>query len=413
MTDQPYPPAHDRLTHLIAQEINTSVDTWKLALWIARNVVKDPAVQAEIRRIGEAHAAGQPCGDQNCGHCFGAAAVSSAGVVQLPPTNQAALRAQVVNALYDVRRPGLGGLTEAEAVGRMADAVLKVLPAPVDRAAGWLDAAAECNRAGGAYAQRGTNDAASAAFALMETFLRKAGEAEYVATPCDPMVPCEDGGEPCSTHERLMGHAEGDHELCAPDCGEPWLRRMAAEVPKASGFVNPQTGTGFATGANWSGVEASPLKRAHVALAEQAGRDQAALTRVRELHDRLIEETDLHGPEDLLTRGSAARRIATALDGWNPSGAPQCSVEFENGARCAKPAGHRPPGSGDPHVPEPAQPHNDETQDSDPIETGTEAALGQAEERLRQVLAVAEVIEANGIGWAADSVRRAAKGELS
>ena len=37
----------------------------------------------------------------------------------------------------------------------------------------------------------------------------------------------------------------------------------------------------------------------------------------------------------------------------------------------------------------------------------------QAEAALRQVLGVAEVIEANGIGWAADSVRRAVKGELT
>lgn len=36
-----------------------------------------------------------------------------------------------------------------------------------------------------------------------------------------------------------------------------------------------------------------------------------------------------------------------------------------------------------------------------------------AEAALRQVLGVAEVIEANGVGWAADSVRRAANGELS
>lgn len=34
-----------------------------------------------------------------------------------------------------------------------------------------------------------------------------------------------------------------------------------------------------------------------------------------------------------------------------------------------------------------------------------------AEAALRQVLGVAEVIEANGIKWAADSVRRAAKTE--
>lgn len=117
--------------------------------------------------------------------------------------------------------------------GEIADAVLAVLPATTnhdtDTSAGWLDAAAECNRAGGAYAERGANDAAGAAFALMETFLRKAGEAEYVATPCS-VAPCEDGGEPCTVHERLMGHAEGDHELCAPDCGEPWMRRVADET---------------------------------------------------------------------------------------------------------------------------------------------------------------------------------------
>ena len=49
----------------------------------------------------------------------------------------------------------------------------------------------------------------------------------------------------------------------------------------------------------------------------------------------------------------------------------------------------------------------------DPIECSHEAALGQAESRLRLVLAVAEVIEANGVAWAADSVRRAVKGDLS
>jgi hypothetical protein len=89
--------------------------------------------------------------------CPGAAAVSSAGVVQLPPTNQAALRDRIA-ALFR-HPPGVERLGDATP-GEIADAVLKVLPAPVDRAAGWLDAAAECNRAGGAYAERGTNDAA-------------------------------------------------------------------------------------------------------------------------------------------------------------------------------------------------------------------------------------------------------------
>jgi hypothetical protein len=38
--------------------------------------------------------------------------------------------------------------------------------------------------------------------------------AEYVLTPCDFVACDSDGGEPCDTHERLMAHAEGDHELC-------------------------------------------------------------------------------------------------------------------------------------------------------------------------------------------------------
>jgi plasmid maintenance system antidote protein VapI len=36
----------------------------------------------------------------------------------------------------------------------------------------------------------------------------------------------------------------------------------------------------------------------------------------------------------------------------------------------------------------------------------------EAEARLHKLLGVAEVIEANGIGWAADSVRRAVRGEF-
>lgn len=47
---------------------------------------------------------------------------------------------------------------------------------------------------------------------------RLANEAEYAAIPCDSMVPCEDGGEPCHVHERLMSHYDGSHELCGPEC---------------------------------------------------------------------------------------------------------------------------------------------------------------------------------------------------
>lgn len=90
------------------------------------------------------------------------------------------------------------------------------------------------------------------------------------------------------------------------------------------------------------------------AMAAEIRRLRAQVARVKRLHDNLAAETDLTSPDDPITRSAAAKRIATALDGWNPTGAPQCDVEFAGGGRCAKPAGHRPPGSDDPHVPDTA-----------------------------------------------------------
>lgn len=110
----------------------------------------------------------------------------------------------------------------AEATNRAA------LREPADRAAILREAADICDEAGAVYASKELNDQAGVAYRLMERFLRKADEAEYVATPCS-LGGCEPGGEPCSTHERLMAHAEGDHELCEPDCGPS---RVAGEAPQ-------------------------------------------------------------------------------------------------------------------------------------------------------------------------------------
>jgi len=102
-----------------------------------------------------------------------------------------------------------------------------------------------------------------------------------------------------------------------------------------------------------AGTEQPVLWSVYNAMHLRADNAEAAVKRVRQLHDQLAEETDLTSPDAPITRAAAAKRIAAALDGPNPTSAPQCDVEFENGARCAKPAGHRPPGSDDPHVPEP------------------------------------------------------------
>ena len=157
----------------------------------------------------------------------------------------------------------------------------------------------------------------------------------------------------------------GGYVTCSRiDCPEPdaagtLLERLAAEETHvvADGSDDPEhvddcpgCETAEARATDTQDSEAGALTRAHVALAEQAGQDRAAVARVRRLHDNLAAETNLASPDDSITRGAAARRIATALDGWNPTGAPSCDVGFEGGGRCAKPAGHRPPGSDDPHV---------------------------------------------------------------
>jgi hypothetical protein len=50
---------------------------------------------------------------------------------------------------------------------------------------------------------------------------RVAGEAQQPETqgaPCSQPNPCEDGGDPCTVHEREQAHAEGDHGLCGSEC---------------------------------------------------------------------------------------------------------------------------------------------------------------------------------------------------
>lgn len=70
--------------------------------------------------------------------------------------------------------------------------------------------------------------------AVVALLRRKANEAEFAATPCSPVVQCEDGGEPCDVHERLLGHYDDSHELCPPDCGAAdGPRRVAAEEQPA------------------------------------------------------------------------------------------------------------------------------------------------------------------------------------
>lgn len=175
------------------------------------------------------------------GRCPGEPAVVSAPV---PPTDQTALRDRIARALARVT-VGHGAFitVDVKAEYPRADAVLAALPAPADRAAVLLGAAehllARCPHLGKAGALRKCTCPAAEellrlasqepggpdyATAREETLHRVAAEARGAqqdeATPCAP-APDQCGDEPCANHERAQSHAEGDHDLCEPDCGQP------------------------------------------------------------------------------------------------------------------------------------------------------------------------------------------------
>ncbi|MEH0586190.1 hypothetical protein QA942_19720 [Streptomyces sp. B21-106] len=91
----------------------------------------------------------------------------------------------------------------------------------------------------------GWSDATLRAQSYLLGLAQIANEAEFAATPCSPVVPCEDGGEPCDVHERLLGHYDDSHELCAPDCGtaDGPSRVAAEEQPAETQDALPGPGT--------------------------------------------------------------------------------------------------------------------------------------------------------------------------
>lgn len=265
--------------------------------------------------------------------------------------DRAALRDRITEALYAHDHPGhLVPLNETgmgPAYRESADAVLAVLPEQAARDA-VLRAAEQIREDAALRDAEGETELAQYGRELAE--LITPAEAQ----PAKP-VQCSHG---CDT------------SICPCLACEAAEEQPATEAQLASLAVNA--------------AKALRDEKRHYEIAcEENARLRATVDRVRRLHDNLAAETDLASPDDQITRGAAARRIATALDGWNPTGAPQCDVEFEGGSRCAKPAGHRPPGSDDPHVPAPVaqQPAAEERRTT---WTPGPAAVAKAAEWARQ-----------------------------
>ncbi len=161
-----------------------------------------------------------------------------------------------------------------------ADAVLAVLPA-TDRAALLHETAdiAESLRqfepaSGARWAAQVSENVG---ILRVATELRRlANEAEFVATPCAPMVPCEDGGEPCDVHERLMSHHDGSHELCAPNCETAdGPRRVAAEEQPAETQAQHVEPSPVCQGFQWIGQSFATCDRCGHPAWDHRGEDVA------------------------------------------------------------------------------------------------------------------------------------------
>lgn len=66
---------------------------------------------------------------------------------------------------------------------------------------------------------------------------------------------------------------------------------------------------------------------------EERDRLRAQVERVRRLHDALDSEDMLSSPEDEITKGAAAKKIAAALDGWSPEVAGTLPIVASSSAR--------------------------------------------------------------------------------
>jgi hypothetical protein len=135
--------------------------------------------------------------------------------------DQTALRARLVSALDTAFQTFVSPLSDAgvglELSEHLADAVLAVLPASVDRA-DVLDEAAE--RVTAYAADHFPDEYDDYADLLAAELRRVAAETRNTTetqTPCGP-APDECGDEPCANHERQQAHAEGEHCFCGPEC---------------------------------------------------------------------------------------------------------------------------------------------------------------------------------------------------
>ncbi|MGW5429985.1 hypothetical protein ACWET9_22645, partial [Streptomyces sp. NPDC004059] len=196
-----------------------------------------------------------------------------------------------------------GGFTWHDA-SRVVDRIAAVVAPPTDRAA-WLAAADEVARW---YVDSDT--ARRMRDGIEQRLRRLAVEAHDTGTPQPEAEAPDELATARATNQRLNYEKQRlESELATyRRAVRQWdVSERGTYIPHSSLRV-----IGKACGVDILG---SVRHLKHFERVEQA---EAAIERVRQLHDRLAEETDLTSPDDSITRGAAAERIAAALDGWTP-----------------------------------------------------------------------------------------------
>lgn len=262
-----------------------------------------------------------------------------------PSVDRAALRDRIAEALYEAC------MTEVDAVGPLADAVLAVLPAPADRAAE-ID---QLRKEHETWRKLGRRN------------LERARE-ENARLRADHAAALERIGEAV---RRLAAHAVGFQDVLDDTDRGPWgrtvgadiaeLRRLAAEAPATTADKAAELGmtpADYRAASHRAAVEqvraAAQRLYAGTALRVLAALDEEQSAAVDPAHAPGMPcEHGCRAVADELSR--EANIMNTETD------EARCDVEFEGGGQCSKAAGHRTLANQDPHTP--AEAADTETQD--------------------------------------------------
>lgn len=133
------------------------------------------------------------------------------------------------------------------------------------------------------------------------------------AAPAAAVVPAADRAAPA---EPVCTCGGPQYETTLPSGTTYEEHRVDCALMQDDEAAADQTAEELASIAVNAGRALQDEKRHYEIACQENALLRATVERVRRLHDALDAETDLTSPDQEITRGAAARKIAAALDGW-------------------------------------------------------------------------------------------------